>query len=675
MATITTATSRITATTAPSSPLANGHFNGMSSNGGGGGRTTRIVDDEKYKKRRYQKRKEQQRNILLLIFVTACVLTYTVRTLSSPSSSSSSNDDDKKASAEQAERYRKLRQVHEQNYRKDMKQQQIGRRTRGDKMDRNLQQNDGEEEGASGGGFLHNVFGGSGNKHQDDVVAKLNQQLKDLDDAIVNNHKGKIRWIRPQLIISLDRYNPNPLLESPEKHRKKNAKLKRGGNGGGGGGLSSIFSLGGVDTGINRDEFFKVKRRTQPKMKWESEPEANELNDKPPKVDYTKHNYKYPKVEYDVPEVPGSYPKLVPLQELMDRWPQDDLDNPPNPYEEVLMHFDYSNPKELAAAHRYRDAKLPFKMYNVPEVDAATEKWTDEYVSINFDSNGAASRPNFGGGVTSFLKSASTSTQGHPPPANGGCQESKNNFFAFFTASQWGVEDMGIPPTRNNDWTFKKWARHARYADAVGLHPEQPHFYWQAGVDRDERNQPKDQWTFISRDLPSFSSPTKTFFVFNPDEQKGIQCRFGERGVTAATHFDAGRNMIAMITGAKRYVLSPPNQCSKLGIVTGRGNAIFRHSLLNFGHLNYVHEKDVLHDPENPISTEELDWLHRSGEALALDTVLKAGEVLYLPSHWFHYITSVQKSAQCNVRSGVDIEGDEIFGGKIDVTAKCLPFD
>ena len=123
--------------------------------------------------------------------------------------------------------------------------------------------------------------------------------------------------------------------------------------------------------------------------------------------------------------------------------------------------------------------------------------------------------------------------------------------------------------------------------------------------------------------------------------------------------------MVAMMTGAKRYILSPPNQCGKLGIVTGRGNAIFRHSMLNFGHLNEID------NPEMPEG--EREWLDVAGDALAVEKVLKAGEVLYIPSHWFHYITSLQKSAQCNVRSGVDAEGDSFFGGKIDVVAHCFP--
>jgi hypothetical protein len=51
----------------------------------------------------------------------------------------------------------------------------------------------------------------------------------------------------------------------------------------------------------------------------------------------------------------------------------------------------------------------------------------------------------------------------------------------------------------------------------------------------------------------------ETFFAFEPESQKGIQCRFGEQGVMAATHYDTGRNIVAMVTGAKRYILSPPN--------------------------------------------------------------------------------------------------------------------
>jgi hypothetical protein len=40
------------------------------------------------------------------------------------------------------------------------------------------------------------------------------------------------------------------------------------------------------------------------------------------------------------------------------------------------------------------------------------------------------------------------------------------------------------------------------------------------------------------------------------------------------------------------------------------------------------------------------------GTALATEVVLTMGEVLYIPSYWFHYIVSQDASIQCNARSG-----------------------
>ena len=151
--------------------------------------------------------------------------------------------------------------------------------------------------------------------------------------------------------------------------------------------------------------------------------------------------------------------------------------------------------------------------------------------------------------------------------------------------------------------------------------------------------------------------------MFHPESQKGIQCRFGERGVVAATHYDNGRNMVGMITGAKRYILSPPNACGKLGIFAGRNTAIFRHSMLNFGHIKYLEDAKLREE----MSPQERQWLERAATAPAVETVLKAGEVLYIPSMWFHYIVSIQKSAQCNARSGVEQDNHPEFGGKDDV--------
>jgi len=439
-----------------------------------------------------------------------------------------------------------------------------------------------------------------------DIQKLLDQEIDQLDADIRSNHHGGIRWIRTSVLKELPGKPKNPALTLFRKKFKK----------------------------FYMPKAFAVKRRREGPMAWENDwKKVTKQEAKGPKVDYRKIDYTYPDLLWDVPDQ-GGYPQLDTLGDIMKRYPQDDLDNPPQPFVEKLLHFNYSNPKERAAAVLFRDAELPFKVYDVP--DLPTQKWTDKYVSEQFDG---------------FLRFSS---------ASGLAQESPNNFFAFFTQSEWHLEDMGPPPTRNNDWTYKKWSDHARYADHVGLDFDQPHFYWQAGAPKMERYEPKAKWSFISKDLPLLSSPTATFFVFEPDEQKGIQCRFGERGVTAATHYDSGRNMVAMILGAKRYILAPPRECSKLGIVSERGNAIFRHSLLNFGHINHLNTK-------SGISDEERSWLELASRSKAIDTILKEGEVLYIPSHWFHYITSVQKSAQCNVRSGIETEGTKEFGGFEDV--------
>jgi hypothetical protein len=393
---------------------------------------------------------------------------------------------------------------------------------------------------------------------------------------MMENVHGGIRWIRPYLLPGMDDLDDDEY--DPRQRQRKNAQ-----------------------------ELFRSKRNGK-HMKWLDEWKAlvNHYGGQDkvpgPPVDYTDpQKYRYPPILEEPPQE-GGYPKLVPLGDLMAAWDQD-VDNE-GIIEETLIHFNFSNPQELAMAERFRDAMVPFKLYDVPELTQAGQLWTDEYVAKEF----GVGQGIFGGGTGI---------------AQGTAQESVNHFFAFFTAKNWKGERMGVPPTRNTDLNFAQWAKHARYADAIRLAPDQPHFYWQSGAEREERYMPKKDWTFISRDLPSFSAAEPNFIMFNPDEQKGIQCRFGERGVVAATHYDSGRNMVGMITGAKRYVLSPPNACGKLGIFPDRRSPIFRHSLLNFGHIKYLDD-----EKGNDMSDEEREWLVRAASAPAVETVLKAGEVL-----------------------------------------------
>lgn len=266
---------------------------------------------------------------------------------------------------------------------------------------------------------------------------------------------------------------------------------------------------------------------------------------------------------------------------------------------ETLMHFNYSDPEELEMARKFRDADLPFKLTDVPEITTANHKWTDEYIL----KHGYGDRAK---GWRGFVT------------------ESYNQYLPKYTETKWNLETLGLPPGRWNDWTYPKWSQHADYADAVGLSYDQPHFQMQ------DFHIPEN--SFMKQDLPSFSSRTETFMYFNTSIYEGLKCRFSERGTVIPLHFDiAGRNMLGMIAGAKRYIMFPPTECSKLGTESNNVTAMPRGSWLNYGHFKYLNTENK----ENPMSKEERAWLEKASQARAVETVVKAGEVIFMVSFKF----------------------------------------
>ena len=127
-----------------------------------------------------------------------------------------------------------------------------------------------------------------------------------------------------------------------------------------------------------------------------------------------------------------------------------------------------------------------------------------------------------------------------------------------------------------------------------------------------------------------------------------MQCRFGMRGIIAETHYDGGRNSVAMIRGSKRYILSPPEACRYLDVISDKKHPSFRHSTIDFVNLERVHANEIRN-------------------VRSIQTIVRAGEVLYIPSFWFHYIVSLNYSIQCNARSGFP----DMQNGKSDIE-KCM---
>lgn len=311
-----------------------------------------------------------------------------------------------------------------------------------------------------------------------------------------------------------------------------------------------------------------------------------------------------------------TYPHYKSLLDLVSAWNPDTPD-PPAEFHETLQHFNYSDPAERAMAEQYRNAELPFKLYDVPGFYKVSRKWTDAYLQENMVDQLAH------------------------------VEQSESNHFMYWNTN--GANREGyIPPTELVDLSFSKWLRLAHRADENKITSDAKHYYFMMG------SPPRDRGSnFISRDLKLFSTKTNNFFITDTKANKGIQCRFGMRGIVAEAHYDSGRNMVAMLRGEKRYILSPPSACKKLGIITDVRHPSFRHSIIDWS------------DPKQAKQAGFRD-------VDAIDTIVRTGEVLYIPSYWFHYIASLKISIQCNSRSGSppNREGesviDDCMGGQLE---------
>lgn len=302
------------------------------------------------------------------------------------------------------------------------------------------------------------------------------------------------------------------------------------------------------------------------------------------------------------------------LYDMIKYWSPDDP-TVPSDYREVLQNFDFGNPYERSLAEKYRDAEIPFKLHNITEVDYVTQLWQPEYLAKKLD----------------------------PFARRTHVEKSKNNHFLYWSARNKDMEGYTPPTELVKDMTYSQWKKIADAGTAHEIKHDEVHYYFMANTNDEDTT-----LTFIADDLPMLSTKENNFFIKNVKGRKGIQCRFGMRGVIAESHFDAGRNMVVMLKGNKRYVLNPPRACPKLALVTDKKHPSYRQSVLDWS------------DPNMALS-------HGFDTVDTVDTIVHEGEVLYIPSFWFHYIVSLDYSIQCNARSGIPKEDY----GKSDVE-RCI---
>lgn len=273
---------------------------------------------------------------------------------------------------------------------------------------------------------------------------------------------------------------------------------------------------------------------------------------------------------YDVyncpPTPPRDYPKAWSVPELLTNWNPNDVTTLPPNHRDVyhsLCIFDYETQYDIALA--YRNAEKPFVIRNDPKVTKVVDKWDD-------------------GGE--YLHTVLGDVEEHR------VERSPVNNFMWYRLrgkKKQGPDGYVKPLNDETAMTYGEWLEHALEKDGVALGdegiiakakelkdrrlnladkvPEEDDHSIANGQEESEDEKEKKWYYFrlnaslkgakkgsaeaFVYDELSIFDPRKRkdseFYIVDPREERGINCRFGMRGVIAANHFDMSRNMIAIL--------------------------------------------------------------------------------------------------------------------------------
>lgn len=406
---------------------------------------------------------------------------------------------------------------------------------------------------------------------------------------------------------------------------------------------------------------------------------------------------------------PEGYPMQWPVLDVIDNWPTDDPSPKTHPdIYQGLCVFDYNT--EMDKANNYRKKEVAFVMRNDPAVARTAERWNDpgymekllmgkedtlrrtEYSPNNHFMYWVDKRPR--GERRAANKQIKEKLQ-HGEEAHGGfgrgdqkemagamhkierlnelkeeLEDAKEYFKnhedddeaeeeverlegEVLEAKKYKKEkvlDSWQPPTENLRMTYTDWVEHANVTDAE-LGPDNPHWYFRLigcgamGEHTEDGSCDKGSSEWLFDELTFFQprqGDERPFYLVEPKHQKGIHCRFGMKGVIAENHFDLSRNAITLLGGQRRYILAHPSQCNNMNLLP-RGHPSARHSAVDW-------------------SNPDLENFPTFAEARVNEVVMQPGDVLYLPTNWFHYIISLEMNMQCNTRSG----GEKLYREEIN---------
>jgi hypothetical protein len=328
---------------------------------------------------------------------------------------------------------------------------------------------------------------------------------------------------------------------------------------------------------------------------------------KPPFV--AKMNHTTSNDAYDVDNCPENppqdYPIEWPILDIISNWNPNNttLDQRPSIYQ-AICRFHY--PTDFHKALKYRLAEVPFILRDDPAILQVVYRWNQP------------------GYLERLLGDTLMETE-----------YSTSNQLMYFKDHRKRNPLGWKPPMKSIQMTYRQWLEKANQSSQEDMGPDQPHWYFRVNAKDEMGLHP------LYKEMPFFAPDNPNFYLVDLQDLRGINCRFGMMGNTAITHFDASRNFIVILGGERRYILSHPRNCPHLALYP-RSHPSARHSRLNWS---------------NPNLTEAPEFALAKGN----EVVLQAGDVLYLPTYWFHYIVSLDLNWQCNARSGYTTEHEHLI--------------
>jgi hypothetical protein len=293
---------------------------------------------------------------------------------------------------------------------------------------------------------------------------------------------------------------------------------------------------------------------------------------------------------------PPQYPLEWPIVNLIDNWNPNNISSSFRPgIYQAICRFDFKT--EFHKALNYRKAELPFILRDDPQVLEVVQRWNQP-------------------GYLSHILGKDIGYR---------TEYSETNSLMFYREQKNMARPQGWePPMSNVQMTYDEWVAKASQSEEE-MGPDKPHWYFRVNAKGGTDH-------FMFQELPFFL-PEQNFYIVDPLDTRGINCRFGMMGNTAAAHFDGSRNFIMLFGGERRYILSHPRNCESLALYP-RKHPSGRHSAVDWSH-------------------PDLETFPEFQNAMGNEVVLQAGDVLYLPTQWFHFIVSLDLNWQCNARSGI----------------------